>query len=158
MFTREYAEHVGYEADTLTRVADLDRDEAEDYVKFWEWMFRLHMGGKRYAQRASEVTRKDFFSRPLLCTPFKGAYGTAGWVCAVNGTPPRATLLFQEGTRDLFGFASGRPREVRAYSDDWCDLWDFHGRYLAGVDAPIVKYSPDVLRGSSKSGKAGAAA
>jgi hypothetical protein len=31
-------------------------------------------------------------SRDLCCTPFRGAYGRAGWVIAVNGSPPRGVL------------------------------------------------------------------
>ena len=146
MFKREYAEHVGYEADTVTRVADLEAKEARKYVRFWELLFRLYKGGKRAAKTASEVERKDFFSRPLLCTPFKGHYGFAGWVCAVNGSPPRGMVIFQLGHRDIVYYASGRPRELQPFSPDWDRLWDFHARYLEEADGPLVKYPPDVRR------------
>lgn len=40
---------------------------------------------------------KDLMSRPLVCTPFGGAYGRAGAVICLEGSPPRGTVLAYEG-------------------------------------------------------------
>jgi hypothetical protein len=37
---------------------------------------------------------KDFYRRPLVCTPCGGCYcEVAWWVICVDGSPPRATLI-----------------------------------------------------------------
>lgn len=60
------------------------KEVAEADVK--ELMERLYYGSK--ARNSS-----DFQERELCCTPFTGAYGRAGWVIAVNGSPPRGVLV-----------------------------------------------------------------
>jgi hypothetical protein len=35
----------------------------------------------------------DDLTRPVFVTPYEGAYGCAGYVISVNGTPPRTVLL-----------------------------------------------------------------
>ena len=39
---------------------------------------------------------KDVLDREIICTPCDGAYGLAWWVVAVNGSPPRGTLVLSE--------------------------------------------------------------
>jgi hypothetical protein len=36
---------------------------------------------------------RDIDDRKLVCTPFNGEYGLAGWVVCVEGSPPRGTLV-----------------------------------------------------------------
>lgn len=36
--------------------------------------------------------------REIFISPYNGAYGQAGWVIAVQGTPPHGTILFQRDT------------------------------------------------------------
>lgn len=47
----------------------------------------------------TEAARKDFEGRDLVATPFGGAYGHAGWIIAVNGSPPRGVIVCLE-TKD----------------------------------------------------------
>lgn len=35
----------------------------------------------------------DITGRKICCTPFDGHYGQAGWIIAVNGSPPRCEIL-----------------------------------------------------------------
>ena len=43
--------------------------------------------------------RKDFDGREIVMTPFGGAYGQAGWVIAVEGSPPRGVIISLETER-----------------------------------------------------------
>lgn len=64
---------------------------------------------------------RDYHQRDLVCTPFDGAYGRAGWVICVNGSPPQGTLLvIGKGARDPVFYAyEGRSRKL---SSDQCQL------------------------------------
>jgi hypothetical protein len=63
----------------------------------------------------------DVGGRPLVCTPFKGAYGPAGWVICVEGSPPRGTLLVL--TSESRGMrVSGRNRIVTIYPACYCEI------------------------------------
>jgi len=44
-------------------------------------------------QNQSLVISEDYHSRHLVVTHFDGAYGKAGSVIALNGSPPRGVLL-----------------------------------------------------------------
>lgn len=52
----------------------------------------------------------DMLSRPLVATPFQGNYGRAGWVIAVNGSPPRGVVTVLGG--DAFFISSGRSKRI----------------------------------------------
>jgi hypothetical protein len=46
----------------------------------------------------TETLRKKLMEKEppakLICTPFAGRFGPAGWIVVVNGTPPRGRVLF----------------------------------------------------------------
>lgn len=42
--------------------------------------------------------KQDFDDRELVVTPFDGCYGRAGWVLAMNGSPPRGILVSTEAS------------------------------------------------------------
>lgn len=44
---------------------------------------------------------KDDLTRRICITPFAGAYGTAGYVCTIEGTPPLATFILSDYGRLL---------------------------------------------------------
>lgn len=44
----------------------------------------------------SNNMRKDYGSRPLICTRFLGGYGPAGWLIVLEGSPPRGVILSLE--------------------------------------------------------------
>lgn len=44
---------------------------------------------------------RDCYGRNLICTPFEGNYGPAGWVLCLDGSPPRGTLLVLSGKAEL---------------------------------------------------------
>ena len=37
----------------------------------------------------------EYNKRPVFVTPFPGAYGTAGYVVTINGSPPRGVFIWQ---------------------------------------------------------------
>lgn len=43
----------------------------------------------------------NLLARPLMVTPYLGAYGTAGFAIVIEGTPPPATLIVQTDSADL---------------------------------------------------------
>ena len=43
--------------------------------------------------KLQDLPNWEVFQRDIELTPYLGAYGTAGWVCAVNGSPPRGTVV-----------------------------------------------------------------
>lgn len=50
-----------------------------------------------YSSKPSEAIRKDLSSREIVVTDFDGAYGNAGTVIALNGSPPRGVIVSIEG-------------------------------------------------------------
>jgi hypothetical protein len=44
-------------------------------------------------KRLGKLGSNDFDGRELICTPYEGNYGIAGWVLCINGSPPRGTLI-----------------------------------------------------------------
>src|SRR5262245_21326521 len=58
----------------------------------------------------------DTRERELVCTPCGGNYGSvAYWVIAVNGSPPRGTILFGghfDSPADIFFFDQSRGRHL----------------------------------------------
>lgn len=50
----------------------------------------------RVAMKAcGDCAASEDLNRVIRVTPFEGAYGTAGYVIAVEGSPPRALLLLE---------------------------------------------------------------
>lgn len=54
----------------------------------------LHLYAGKYP---SASTKNDFEGRELIVTKFDGAYGNAGHVVAMNGSPPRGVIVSLEG-------------------------------------------------------------
>lgn len=44
---------------------------------------------------SDEFRRWDIYQRELCIAPYPGAYGLAGWVITVNGSPPRGTIIVE---------------------------------------------------------------
>lgn len=59
-------------------------------------------------------------SRPICITPFEGRYGPAGYVIAVNGSPPHGIVFVigwhGEQPTEIFLFASGKMRKINRYA------------------------------------------
>lgn len=49
-----------------------------------------------YDKHPSKATRDDLDARKIVVTPFDGAYGQAGSVVALNGSPPRGVIVTLE--------------------------------------------------------------
>ena len=47
------------------------------------------------------VLSEDELRRPIFVTPYPGAYGVAGWVVTIEGTPPRGAFVVDVGGRGL---------------------------------------------------------
>src|SRR4051812_48176811 len=53
----------------------------------WDFYVMLH--------HATNIPLRDLAGREVVCTPCGGNYGcVAYWLLAVNGSPPRGTILF----------------------------------------------------------------
>lgn len=50
--------------------------------------------------------------RELCCTPYEGAYGVAGHVVAVNGSPPRGTFVTTAYDGVVYINAEGKSRKI----------------------------------------------
>jgi hypothetical protein len=80
---------------------------------------------------------------PLVCTPFEGCYGRAGWVLAVNGSPPRGTIvLFNDFphriTKPFFYIDSGMSKSHRLSGDEQArTLARFFEEHLRNAAAPF---------------------
>jgi hypothetical protein len=104
-------------------------------------LFRLYYRD-RLARMRPKV-RADFYGRQLVCTPYEGCYGHAGWVVCVNGSPPRGTLLIDApttyaGRMELVYYEIGvRPRLVTSWRDVG-PVGIFHDRYLKGRTAAVT--------------------
>ena len=77
-------------------------------------------------EELSDNPEDDVRGRKLCCTPFRGAYGRAGWVIAVNGSPPRGMLTVLTSEGDLY---PTRPGLARANSH--------RAEYSFGLAQPI---------------------
>ena len=75
---------------------------------FKKLILKLSLGNARHSPAYS----KDILSRKLIFTPFGGRYGPAGWVVAINGSPPRLILLLENSFSDVVAIANGRARKL----------------------------------------------
>ena len=74
----------------------------------------------------------DDYARPVHVTPYDGAYGNAGYVITINGSPPLTTFLLQHSGRMLVGITTGgRSRYATEH---------YGNKYLQTVRAYLVKY------------------
>lgn len=55
------------------------------------------------------VPNKDGFLRDIIVSPYNGAYGLAGYVVAIDGTPPRGTFMTIEAQQCTY-IGAGRPK------------------------------------------------
>lgn len=72
----------------------------------------------RVALAALASMAGDMEGRPVCVTPFSGRYGTAGYVLAVNGSPPRGLVVAQVDGHGRLRAATvlgndGRARRIR---------------------------------------------
>jgi hypothetical protein len=51
----------------------------------------------------------DDLDRPVEIASFDGRYGIAGYILAVNGSPPRATVVIQPSTYSMWVLLRDRP-------------------------------------------------
>ena len=56
--------------------------------------------------------RRDIAGREIVCTPYGGNYGRAGWVIVVNGSPPRCTIIYEHGAEKPVAIVSDRSRRL----------------------------------------------
>ena len=76
--------------------------------------------------------------RDLCCSPFDGAYGRAGWVIAVNGSPPRGMLTVLTSVGNVMMRARGCHDLIEAYPSCYCGMQAFtpRGAGKASVGLP----------------------
>jgi hypothetical protein len=91
--------------------------------------------------RPSAKGREDVTSRDLVCTPFDGHYGQAGWVLCVNGSPPRGTLLILKDAFitipvPVFYITLDGCRRLRG-REDLATVREFAALFLDGETAPF---------------------
>jgi len=60
---------------------------------------------------------KDVCQRDIIITPYEGAYGWAGVVITVNGSPPRGTVLVRKSGPMVFVGNTG----TRTLTSDYAD-------------------------------------
>jgi hypothetical protein len=100
----------------------------------WDALYHLYHGkNPAWPSKAKE----DFYGRELVCTPFGGCYGPAGWVACVNGSPPRGTVLIVgsrfDGGPILVYFDGTRSRRLNDHGEAAAVFRDFHRRFLDGA-------------------------
>ncbi len=61
----------------------------------------------RMGKRPSKGIVEDYHGRDIVVTPFDGAYGHAGVVVALNGSPPRGLFLVTDESLDPNGYGFG---------------------------------------------------
>ena len=75
----------------------------------------------------SRSFREDLRGRPIMCTPYDGAYGPAGWIIVVNGSPPRCTFICEHRSESPVVIVHGRARRLgqrqREIVSRFCMRW-----------------------------------
>lgn len=67
--------------------------------------------------------RETELDRHIVITPYNGAYGLAGYVITVNGSPPRGTLLVPLKEERIVVFDNERSKALD------CSSWQGHTRH-----------------------------
>jgi hypothetical protein len=59
---------------------------------------------RAYYEKSPECLTKDTLSRKMICSPLLGAYGFQGFCLAIDGSPPRGSILvfFQPNSNGMF--------------------------------------------------------
>lgn len=120
-----------------TKPERLPEEEAEVYLT----LYRLFHG----RGATTKGMRENWMGRQLVCTPFEGSYGVAGWVVCVNGSPPRATAVFLTGSEapDVILFWDGnKARKLPWHTEQVKTLWGFWKRHLKEAKGPRVLLPP----------------
>lgn len=89
----------------------------------------------------------DIDQREIFFTPFEGAYGCAGWIAVLNGSPPYGCLVVCEGTSsspDIVYIHGDRSRRLnphqRVFGDVLREIASATcGRNEAFVVAPVAR-------------------
>ncbi len=82
----------------------------------------------------------DNSTREIWVTEFAGAYGRAGTIILVNGSPPRGYIVTEPGGECVWWGGASAPRRLgigRPYEDFWRATMDFLDE-LTGDQRPIV--------------------
>jgi hypothetical protein len=83
--------------------------------------------------KPTEEFRRDIGGRELVCTPFEGAYGFAGWVFAIDGSPPRGIFVVQPENLGETIFIHGRKtKQLRCDSAAGQAVRRFYETHLVG--------------------------
>lgn len=107
-------------------------------------LMRLYHG--KSEKKIHPKGKEDFVGRSLVCTPYEGCYGQAGWVVCVNGSPPRGTVIITAPSRlqDFILFWDGfRARRLPNGFEATETLWRFWRDYLKEAKAPMELFLPD---------------
>lgn len=68
--------------------------------------------------------KEDFSLRDINVSPYTGAYGLAGYVLAVNGSPPRGTFIAVASYRHVF-YLDGHGRSRRLSYEHGEIVWEY---------------------------------
>jgi hypothetical protein len=93
------------------------REEALNAMTEAERELRLANWADRGYSQYYSITA-DELGRPIVVTPFEGAYGVAGYVVCINGSPPRGAyvVLNHEMMQAVFDVGTLRQRKP---TTDW---------------------------------------
>ena len=73
--------------------------------KWITWFFRTI--------KVPGMVSSDYLGRDVIVTPYEGAYGVAGYVVAINGSPPKGVAFVQTSSMQLWLVNPWRDRVVR---------------------------------------------
>lgn len=86
--------------------------------------------------------------RKLICTPYDGSYGIAGWVICVEGSPPKGTLVLTERAgKDgpFFYIRFGKSKRIKA-AKQLATIAEFYKEHLSKSETPLVVDGPSSNR------------
>jgi hypothetical protein len=99
-------------------------------------------------KNCAEPTLQEELKRKLFASPFLGAYRRAGWVLAIEGTPPRGTLVvYEDGCKEgeainFEGFllVEGKSRRLPWHGENATLISSFVAKHLCSLpsDSPPV--------------------
>jgi hypothetical protein len=62
--------------------------------------------------QTSRIFRDDMAGRAIVATPYGGCYGPAGWIICLNGSPPKCTIVAENGSDSIICIACGSARRL----------------------------------------------